>query len=117
MKKSKVVADRPNKLSIKKQDQVMILAGREAGKKGKVLKVFPKTQRVIVEGINFIKKAQRPSQRNQKGGIIEKEAPLHISNLILVCSRCGERTRAGRSILSDGRRVRVCKKCSEVLDK
>ncbi|MBN1552426.1 50S ribosomal protein L24 [bacterium] len=106
-----------HKCNVKKNDQVLVIAGKELGKKGKVLKVFPKSNRVIVEGLNFIKKSQRPSQRSQKGGIIEKEAPIHLSNVMVICARCNAPTRIGRSELQDGKRVRVCKKCGELLDK
>jgi large subunit ribosomal protein L24 len=105
------------KSNVRKNDQVIVTAGKELGKKGKVLKVYPKKQQVIVEGLNFIKKAQRPSQRSQKGGIIEMEAPIHISNVLVICSRCSQPTRIGRSQLQDGKRIRVCKKCGELLDK
>ncbi|MBN1356446.1 50S ribosomal protein L24 [bacterium] len=105
------------KFNVRKNDQVVVTAGRELGKKGKVLKVFPKKEQVVVEGLNFIKKAQRPTQRSQKGGIIEKESPIHVSNVMVVCSRCSQPTRTGRSQLQDGKRVRICKKCGEILDK
>lgn len=105
------------KMSIKKNDQVKVIAGREIGKQGKVLKVFPQTERAIVEGINFIKKAERPSQRMAQGGIIEKEAPLHVSNLMVVCRHCRQATRTARTRTEDGKVVRSCKKCGEVLER
>ena len=106
-----------SKVHIKKNDQVTVISGRELGKKGKVLKVFRSKSRAIVEGVNFIKKAQRPSQRNQKGGIIEKEGTIHVSNLKVICTRCNKPTRIGHSRLDDGSNVRVCKKCGEFLEK
>jgi large subunit ribosomal protein L24 len=105
------------KLKVKKNDQVLVISGKEIGKKGKVLKVFPKKDHLIVEGLNFIKKATRPSQRSQKGGIIEKEGPIQISNVKVVCSRCSKATRVKRSVLQDGKKVRICKLCGEILDK
>ncbi len=105
------------KVKIKKNDKVKVIAGKQLGRSGKVLKVFPKKQTLIIEGVNFIKKAQRPSQRNQKGGIIEMEGPVHISNVMLICSRCSKPTRVGKSILQDGKKVRICKQCGEILDR
>ena len=113
----KKILEKPAKRTIHKNDQVMIIAGEESGKKGKVLKVFPGKQRVIVEGINFIKKAQRPTSRNQKGGIIEKEASIHVSNVMIICGRCGDKSRIRRSQMPGGKRVRICHRCGEVLDK
>lgn len=105
------------KVHIKKNDQVYILAGKERGKTGKVLKVFPGDNRAIVEGLNFIQKHTRPNpQKNIKGGILPKESPIHLSNLMVVCKRCNKRARITLSIRQDGRKVRVCKKCNESLD-
>jgi large subunit ribosomal protein L24 len=102
---------------IKKNDQVHILAGKDRGKTGKVLRVFPKKDRAIVEGINFIQKHTRPNpQKNVKGGILPKESSIHLSNLMVVCKRCNKRARVGFSELGDGRKARVCKKCNELLD-
>lgn len=117
MRAKKPIVEKPSKLNVKKNDQVLVIAGKELGKKGKVLKVYPSKQRVIIEGINFIKKATRPTTRNQKGGIIEKEAPIHISNIMIICGRCNERVRVKHSQLPDGKRVRICNHCGEVLDK
>jgi len=105
------------KLKLKKNDHVVVTAGKSLGKKGKILKIFPKTNRAIVEGVNFIKKAQRPSQRSQKGGIIEVEASINISNLRMICKHCSQSARIGRMILDTGKRVRVCKNCGEVIDR
>jgi large subunit ribosomal protein L24 len=105
------------KVHIKKNDQVYILAGKERGKTGKVLKVFPGDSRAIVEGLNFIQKHTRPNpQKNIKGGILPKESPIHLSNLMVVCKRCNKRARITISTRQDGRKVRVCKKCNESLD-
>lgn len=105
------------KVHVKKGDTVMVIAGKDKGKKGKILRVFPAKGRVLVEGINMIKRHTRPTQKVQQGGIITKEAPLDASNVQLVCASCGHPTRTGKKLLADGRRVRVCKRCGEVVDK
>jgi large subunit ribosomal protein L24 len=104
--------------AIKKNVNVIVIAGRDAGKRGRVLRVVPDKGRVVVEGVNFIKRHTRPDpRRNVKGGIVEREAPLHASNVQLVCPECSARTRIGRRLLDDGRRVRFCVKCKGVVDK
>ncbi len=108
------------RLKIKKNDNVIVIAGNEKGKTGKVLKVFPKKQRVIVEGVNIIKRHTRPSQKNPQGGIIKKEAPIHISNVMLLDPKTNERTRVGSKIILDentGKKkiVRVSKKSGEMI--
>ena len=105
------------RVRIRKNDTVEVLRGKDAGKRGKVLKVIPERNRVIVQGVNFIKRHTRPNpQRNIKGGIAEREAPIHASNVMVVCGECGKRTRIGSKKLDDGRKVRVCCKCRGVLD-
>jgi large subunit ribosomal protein L24 len=105
-------------LSVHKNDLVEVLAGRDAGKKGKILKVIPEKNRVIVQGVGFIKKHTRPNpQKNIKGGIAEREAPIHASNVMVVCPECQKRTRVGKKFLDDGRKVRICRKCEGVLDR
>jgi large subunit ribosomal protein L24 len=104
-------------LSIKRNDTVQVIAGKEKGKRGKVLIVLPERQRVIVERVNFIKRHQRPTQKVRQGGIIEREGSLHVSNVMLVCGKCDKPTRTAMQVLADGRRVRVCKRCRETLDK
>ncbi len=106
-----------NGLSIRKNDTVLVIAGKEKGKRGKVLLVLPARNRVVVEHVNMIKRHQRPTQKLRQGGIIEREGPLHASNVMLVCGKCGKPTRAGVQALADGRRARVCRKCGETLDK
>jgi large subunit ribosomal protein L24 len=106
-----------NKVHIKKNDQVHVMSGKDRGKAGKVLKVFPDNRRAIVEGLNFVQKHTRPNpQKNIKGGILPKEASIHLSNLMVVCKRCNKHARVGFSVMQDGRKVRVCKKCNELLD-
>ena len=98
-------------IKIKKNDIVEIIAGKDKGKKGKVLRVFPEAQKAIVENINIIKKARRKTQEDQKGGIIEIETPLNLSNLMLVCKQCSKRIRTKIFVLKDGAKIRECKKC------
>jgi len=100
---------------IKKNDKVSVLAGKEQGKIGTVLKVDVDKSRAIVEKVNMVKRHSKPGPKSAQGGIIEKEASIHISNLMLVCGRCAEPTRIGKRILEDGSKVRVCKKCGELL--
>jgi large subunit ribosomal protein L24 len=104
------------KMHVKKNDVVMVMSGKEKGKTGKILKVITKKNRVIVEKVNFIKRHQRPTGQLRQGGIIEKEGPLHISNLMIMCGKCNRPVRVGRKVLEDGRKVRICKECGEVLD-
>ncbi|RME68074.1 MAG: 50S ribosomal protein L24 [Nitrospirae bacterium] len=103
-------------LRVKKDDTVVVLSGKDKGKRGRVLRVIPEKERVVVEKVNIIKKHARPSPKYGQGGIIEMEGPVHISNVMLVCPRCDKPTRIGNKILEDGRKVRVCKKCKEVID-
>jgi large subunit ribosomal protein L24 len=105
------------RVHIKKNDTVFVLSGKDRGKTGKVLKVFLDKSRAVVEGLNYIQKHTRPNpQKNVKGGILPKEAPLNISNLMVVCKRCHKHARVGFSVIASGRKVRVCKKCNEPLD-
>ena len=104
-------------MKIHKNDTVMVIAGNARGKTGKVLKVFVDTDRAIVEGLNNIQKHTRANpQRNVKGGILPKEAPMRLSKLMVVCRRCNKHSRVAFSHMQDGRKVRVCRKCNEVLD-
>jgi len=105
------------KLHVKRDDKVMVIAGREKGKIGKVLRVFPEKQRVIIEKVNMVKRHARPSPTTGQGGIIEKEAPIHVSNVMIMCDKCMKPVRVGRKVLEDGRKVRYCKKCGEIIDK
>lgn len=100
---------------IKSNDNVFVLAGKDKGKQGQVRKVMPKENRAIVTGINMVKKHQRPRTMQQTGGIIEMEAPIHISNLALICPNCGRPTRVGIHIETE-KKVRYCKKCKEDIE-
>ena len=102
---------------VRRGDTVAIIAGRERGKRGRVLRVLPEAGRVIVEKVNMMKKHQRPTQKLRQGGIIEREAGLALANVLLVCGRCDKPSRAGIKVLGDGRKVRVCKRCGETMDK
>ncbi len=103
--------------SVRKNDTVMVIAGKDKGKKGRVLSVYPERGRVIVEKLNMIKKHQRPTQKQKQGGIIEKEGSIHISNVMLLCGRCEKLTRVSFKILEGGKKIRVCKKCGEAIDR
>lgn len=104
-------------MRIKKDDTVEVIYGKDKGKRGKVLSVDRDNDRVIVEGINIVSRHMRPTQDMPEGGILENEGPIHISNVMLVCPRCDERSRFGVDVLENGEKVRVCKNCQEVIDK
>lgn len=105
-------------LHVKKNDQVKVLAGKDQGKTGRVLRVFPGRNRAIVENVNTIRRHTRPNpQRNIQGGIVEREAPIHLSNLMVICPECSGPSRVGFQELSDGKKVRVCKACNGTIDK
>jgi large subunit ribosomal protein L24 len=101
---------------IKKNDKVIVISGKEKGKIGTILKMDYEKERAVVEKVNMVKRHARPGGKRAQGGIIEKEAPLHVSNLMLVCGKCAEATRIGKRILEDGSKVRICKKCGELVD-
>ncbi|MBA3297818.1 MAG: 50S ribosomal protein L24 [Acidobacteria bacterium] len=103
---------------IRKNDNVVVTTGKDRGKRGRVLRIVPDKNRLVVEGVNIIKRHTKANpQKNVKGGVVEREAPLHASNVQLVCPECGKPTRLGKKILGDGRKVRVCRKCEGVVDK
>ncbi len=102
-------------MHIVKNDTVKVISGNHKGKVGKVLKVFPGSQRVIVEKVRLVKRHTKPRSQTEQGGIIEKEAPIHVSNVMLVCPKCSKPSRTGVGILSDGTKVRVCRSCNEML--
>ena len=102
-------------LHVIRNDTVKVVAGKDKGKNGKVLKVFPARNRAIVQGVNFSKKHMKRTRQEQQGGIIHKESPINASNLMIVCKGCNRPTRVGVDVLNDGSKVRYCKKCKEVL--
>ncbi len=103
------------KVHVRKGDTVLVITGKSAGKKGKVLSVIPENSRIVVEGVNVVKRHTRPTQKVPQGGILQKEAPIHSSNVMLYCSKCSTPTRTGRKLLDNGEKVRVCKKCGEAI--
>ncbi|HXH28952.1 MAG TPA: 50S ribosomal protein L24 [Candidatus Polarisedimenticolia bacterium] len=106
------------RMHVKRNDNVLILAGKSKGRTGRVLRVLPAEGRVIVEGVNFVRKHTRANpQKNIKGGILEREAPVDASNLMVVCGECGKPSRVGRRVQEDGHKVRICRRCDGVLDK
>lgn len=103
-------------MNIRKNDTVQVMVGKDRGKRGKVRFAYPKKNRVLVEGINFIKKHSRARGQVRQAGIIDLEAPLDVSNVMLLCGKCNRPTRVGFTFLEDGRKVRICRKCREVID-
>ena len=103
-------------MHVKRGDKVQVMTGKDKGKQGVVLTAMPKKDRVIVEGVNMIKKHSKPSQLNPQGGIVEKEAPIHVSNVMLIDPKTGNPTRVGFTVV-DGKKVRIAKKSGEALDK
>ena len=104
------------KYHIKKDDKVKVIAGKDKGKIGKVLKIKKKNNRLVIENINLVKRHQRPSASHRQGGIVESEAPIHLSNVMLMCSKCVTPIRIKMKRLEDGQKVRVCGKCNEIID-
>ena len=103
---------------IRKNDNVVVTTGKDRGKRGRVMRIVAEKNRLVVEGVNVIKRHTKANpQRNIKGGVVEREAPVHASNVQLVCPECGRPTRIGSKVLGDGRKVRVCRKCEGVVDK
>jgi len=102
---------------VKREDIVMVISGKDRGKKGKVLKTIPSENKIIVEGVNFTKKHQRPTNQYREGGIIERESPIYVSKVMVVCPNCNKPTRVAHKILENGEKVRACKKCGEIIDK
>ena len=105
------------KIHVKKGDMVQIITGKDAGKKGKILSVNTEKSRIVVEGVNIMKRHTRPSQGKPQGGIVEKEAAIASSNVMIFCSKCKEPVRINKKILADGQKIRVCNQCGEELDK
>ena len=106
-------------MNIRKNDTVMVVSGNSLGKQEKVLKLFPEKHRLIIEGVNIVKRHSRPSQKNPQGGVVQKEAPIHLSNVMVVCPKCGKATRVGHAPVTDAtsgkeKKMRVCKHCNEM---
>ncbi|NMC61681.1 MAG: 50S ribosomal protein L24 [SAR324 cluster bacterium] len=105
-----------NKMKIKKGDTVMVITGKDSKKTGKVLRIFTKKDKIVIEGLNIIKKHNR-SRGNQPGGIEEKEAPIHISNVMMFCAKCNKPVRIKKQVLENSEKIRTCSKCGEAFDK
>jgi large subunit ribosomal protein L24 len=103
-------------MRIRKDDTVLVIVGKDKGKRGKVRFAYPKDERILVEGVNFIKTHSRARGQVRQAGIIEREAPIHVSNVMLLCGRCNHPVRVGMRKLEDGRRVRFCRSCGEAID-
>ena len=103
-------------MKIRKNDTVLVIAGKDKGKKGKVRFAYPKKERILVEGINFIKKHSKARGQMKQAGIIDLEAPVNVSNVMLFCDKCNRPVRIGHRFLEDGRKVRICRSCREVID-
>jgi large subunit ribosomal protein L24 len=104
------------KMRIKKGDRVKVVSGKDKGKEGKILRSIPKSDMIVVEGVNVSTKHVKPSQKNPQAGIVKQESPVKACKVMLVCPSCGKATRVRRAYLEDGRKVRLCKKCGEVVD-
>ena len=103
-------------MKVRRNDSVIVIKGRDRGKKGKVHRAYPEKERLLVEGVNMMKRHMRAQGQARQAGIIEREAPIHISNVMLVCTKCGKPTRVGFMFLEDGKKARVCKRCRELID-
>jgi large subunit ribosomal protein L24 len=103
-------------VQIRKNDSVMVISGKEKGKTGKVLRVLPKEDSVLIERLNLVKRHSRPRGPKQPGGIVEKEASIPVSNLMIMCDKCNAPVRIGHKILNDGGKIRICRRCGEALD-
>lgn len=103
-------------MEIRKNDSVMVIAGKERGKTGKILRVLPEKSAVIVERLNIVKRHSKPRGPQQPGGIVEKEAAIHSSNVMIMCDKCNAPVRIGQKLLADGKKIRICRSCNEALD-
>lgn len=106
-----------SKMRLRKGDRVFVVSGKDKGKEGKILRRDPAKDLVTVENVNIVTKSSRPTQKNPSGGLVKVEAPMHASKVMLVCPNCGKPTRVSRAFLDSGKKVRVCKKCGEIVDK
>ena len=105
-----------SKMKVKKDDIVVVIAGADKGKKGRVIEAIPSENRIIVEKVHVVKRHQRPTQQQRQGGIVEREAKFAVSNVSIYCSKCDKPVRIGSKLLEDGKKVRICRKCGEMLD-
>ncbi|RKP45112.1 50S ribosomal protein L24 [Cohnella endophytica] len=112
----KVLESHNNKLHVKKDDNVIVISGKDKGKKGRIIAAYPRENRVLVEGVNMVKRHTRPNPTNQQGGIIEREAPIHVSNVMHIDPKSGKPTRVGNKTLENGTKVRVAKRSGELID-
>jgi large subunit ribosomal protein L24 len=112
----KILESHNNKMHVKKDDSVIVITGKDKGKKGRVIAAYPRQNRVLIEGVNMVKKHARPSQANPQGGIIEQEAAIHVSNVMHIDPKSGKVTRIGYKVLDNGNKVRIAKKSGEVID-
>jgi len=112
----KALSPKNHKLHVKKEDTVIVISGKDKGKKGRVIAAFPRNNRVLVEGVNMVQKHAKPSQSNPQGGILNQEAPIHASNVMVVDPKTGEPTRIGYKVTDNGKKVRVAKKSGRVID-
>jgi len=103
-------------MQVRKNDTVLVIAGKDRGKKGKVRQALPKESRVVIEGVNVVKRHMRARGATRQAGIIEREAPIHVSNVMLLCIKCNCPTRIGFRFLEDGSKVRICRRCKEVIE-
>jgi len=115
-KQKKKLESHNHKLHVKKDDTVFVITGKDKGKKGRIIAAYPRQNRVLIEGINMVKKHTKPSQTNQKGGIISQEAPIHVSNVMLIDPQSGKPTRIGYKVLDNGTKVRVAVRSGETID-
>ncbi len=114
MAKKKIIEIK--KWNLRKGDTVYVISGNDKGKKGKILKILRHKNRVVIEGVNVRKKHRRARRQGEQSGIVEMEMPIHVSNVMLVCPKCGDVVKVGRTVTSEGTHVRVCKKCGEMID-
>ncbi|MBE9501767.1 MAG: 50S ribosomal protein L24 [Dehalococcoidia bacterium] len=103
-------------MQVRKNDTVLVIAGKDRGKKGKVRQALPKESRVVIEGVNVVKRHMKAQGATRQAGIIEREAPIHVSNVMLLCTKCNRPTRIGFRFLEDGSKVRICRRCKEVIE-
>jgi large subunit ribosomal protein L24 len=112
----KVLESHNNKLHVKKDDNVIVITGKDKGKKGRVIAAYPRENRVLIEGVNMVKRHTRPNQANPQGGIIEREAPIHVSNVMHIDPKSGKPTRVGSKILDNGKKIRIAKRSGQEID-